>query len=128
MNSYDNKKERYSFSLEIIKCTYDPKQPSECKDDSDIIEFLNHTMITQYFLRETTDFRNRKKIDNNEMPLKTNIEFYQQFTLDFDKYRDNNDFVAHNLVYAYNERWKVYKSPVNSTFLSISPKPAWYGS
>ena len=73
-NKYGNRTELYSFSLEVIKCTSDPISPTKCKDDTEIGPFLEHVIMTQYYLMESTNFRD--KVNLKKSPLKAQIQYY----------------------------------------------------
>ena len=47
--------------------------------------------------------------------------------LDYDKYRDNNNFLEYNIAKLYVEKINVFKAPLEYKFLSLIQKPSWEG-
>ena len=88
-NSYSNVTERLSFNLEIITCNIDVH--NDCATDEDISEFSDKIILTQYFLQETINYRD----SNNYGKKPTRVEsiFYSQFSLNYNGYRDNNNYI-----------------------------------
>ena len=92
-NSYSNVTERSSFSLEVITCN-EQTFNGTCASDDDIEQFVEHLLITQYFVAETINYR---EPDNYKTrPTRVESIYYQQFGLKYDGYRDNNNLIRHN--------------------------------
>ena len=62
-------------------------------------------MSSYYFTMYTTKPKLLFKLENlNKNPLRTEQEFFAQFALDVNKYRDNNNFIEVHEVYTYDNR------------------------
>lgn len=68
----------------------------------------------------------RDKTNLNKRPMKADIKFYQQYSLNFDKYRDNNNFVRHNYVETDDHRFLAWKKPLTFSFIDIYPFEIWH--
>ena len=89
---------RSSFSVEIHKCN--PRYRS-CKSDDEIRRFLETFYFTMYILKPRLMFSTDNLLQN---PLVTEQEFYSQFALNFDGYRDNNNLIEVHNVKTYDHR------------------------
>jgi len=74
-NGYNNKHERISFSVEIVKCN-DDSSKVKCKNDAteDILEQIYFTL---YNVEEIIDFKNPDKLKSR--PIRTEVKFHSQF-------------------------------------------------
>ena len=75
-NSYSNKKERVSFSIQAVLCD----QPNEnCADPEKIDQFLKDIFFTSYILEENVEFGDISNI--GKRPISVNDKFHSQFML-----------------------------------------------
>ena len=73
-NGYNNKDERISFSVEIVKCNDTPSVT--CRNDA-TEAILEQVYFTLYNLEEIIDFKNPDKLKSR--PIRTEVKFHSQF-------------------------------------------------
>lgn len=123
-NLFSHVKDRTAVSFEIIACN-DEFIP-DCKNESEIRSLLDHLVITQYFVTEGVDFKNEENF--GKRPITNELRFYQQFQLNFDLYRDNNNFVRQNKVETEDERNAIFHNEQEYSYLDIfAAGPTWIG-
>ena len=89
-NSYEQKIDRVAVNYQVIKCN--PKMVKNCKKSKEIRKFLQQIYITKYFVEESLDFKKEHR------PVTTSFHFHQQFQLNLDEHRDNNNFIRGNTI------------------------------
>jgi len=67
-----------------------------------------------------------EKTGTTEM-LKTVMLFHSQFELDYFKYRDNNNYIRHNLLQFTTSRWNLAPTEYRNEFLDFTFSPVWIG-
>ena len=60
-------------------------------------------------------------------PIVSDIDFFQQFSLGYDSYRDNNNFVRMNLVETRDRRYLNNFHQNEYTYYDVIQKTPWYG-
>lgn len=59
--------------------------------------------------------------------LKSQMTFHSQFTLNFDQYRDNNNFIRFNSLKFTTNRWTLAPQEITQYFLDYTAYPNWIG-
>ena len=96
---YTDQTFRQSFSVEINACN--PQLRSTCKNENEIRRFVESFYFTLYILKPKLMFAPDNLQDN---PLSTEQEFFGQFALNYDGYRDNNNLIEVHSVNTFDDR------------------------
>ena len=69
----------------------------------------------------------KNNTDHSAAPVSVTEEFHSQFMLNFNEYRDNNNYIYYNNVRTVDSRWlsladKTYE------FIDFDAKPVWIGT
>ena len=92
-NSYNDKDERVSFSMQAVSCDSDVE---ECADPASIDQFFEDIYFTLYVLLENIAFGDNSSI--GKRPVAVHDQFHSQFVLNPNQYRDNNNYIQFNKV------------------------------
>ena len=71
-NGYYDDVETDSFSIEIISCSRDTRD--DCQSEEDIRALASHLLFTQYFIKETIDYRDSENYKGT--PTRTESIFF----------------------------------------------------
>lgn len=118
-NSYIDKNERVSFSIQAVAC--DPNLET-CASTDDLDEFFNEVYFTTYVLSEKIAFGDSSNI--GKRPVQSVDQFHSQFVLNQNEYRDNNNYIVFNKVTTHDDKWALSKQ-TQYTFLSFKQMPFW---
>ena len=122
-NGYTNSFMRNSFSLEILKCNSDLNP--NCKPDNIIQNMLNMMMFNILIINNDQEIGNYENYGKS--PLISKDTFHTQFKLNLDVYRDNNNFLVHNLITTNDSRYNFKKNLKKFEFLELQMSPIWIG-
>lgn len=115
---YNNEELRHSFSVEIHKCNL--TENINCKNDSDIEEFLKQTYFTLNMVDNNIEFLSKK-----EVPIRSGESFHSQFQLSLNSYLDNNNFLRINRITTKDARFNILQDPNVYFFLDLKKEPSW---
>ena len=99
-NSYSDKDERVSFSLQAVACD---QSLDTCASTADIEEFFKEVYFTTYILKENIAFGDNSNI--MKRPVSVTDQFHSQFALKPDEYRDCNTYIKFNKVITNDDIW-----------------------
>lgn len=115
-NGYKSKLDRVAMAVEIIACN--DEFTKGCRPKKDIQLLLDNLVVTQYHVMEGIDFQNDANL--GKRPVSNDIIYYQQFQLDLEKYKDNNNFVRLNQVETYDDRYALLDISNSYTFIDVT--------
>jgi hypothetical protein len=104
-NSYTDKDERVSFSMQAVACDSDTE---ECADPTAIEQFFEDIYFTIYILKENIAFGDNSNI--GQRPISVNDQFHSQFILNANQYRDNNNYIQFNKVTTFDDKFLLLAS------------------
>jgi hypothetical protein len=117
-NSFGNDKERVSMAFKIEMCN-----SNGCESREKTQKLLDKIFFTQMILVGQAKLNS---VDGAfPYPVSYIDYFMQQYQLNVDKYRDNNNFVRLNEIYAKDARLNFLESPNKYSFLDIYALPVW---
>ena len=94
-----------------------------CKNETEIREFMKYHTYNLYILQQRAELG---RVNSTDM-LKTQFLFHSQFLLDYEKYRDNNNFIRHNSLKFTTNRWSLAPQEFDQEFLDYTAFPTWVG-
>jgi hypothetical protein len=117
-NSFANDKERVSMAFKIEMCN-----SNGCQSRKKTQKLLDKIFFSQMILVGQAKLNS---VDGAfPYPVSYIDYFMQQYQLNVDKYRDNNNFVRLNEVSAKDDRLNFLESAKNYSFLDIYSLPVW---
>lgn len=102
-NGYLDIEDRDSFAINIVKCSQEFGLVDQCESDDNIKELMSHIVVNVFTITQKIHFRSLDNLMKN--PTMHNVDFFQQFILDYDSYRDNNNFIKINKVEQRDRRY-----------------------
>ena len=115
--------ERKYVGVKVRKCS--EKLDGPCKPDKDITELLNSLVFTFYLATGVAQLGERSNYGKN--PIKPVDNYFQQFQLSLDSYRDNNVLVRTNHIYTHDSRYNIFQNYKHFNYMDVYQGPVWIG-
>lgn len=93
-NSYQNKADRISFSIELHKCD---SAEASCQDQGNVTTLLNEVYFALHIVSEHSDHSTNSQ--SYVQAVHTSDDLHSEFQLGLDKFISNNNFVRPNSIF-----------------------------
>ena len=107
--------------MAVTKCNR--TQNADCKDDAEVDRLFNNMYFTFNTVVGMVILKNPNKPSAN--PVSYTNEFHSQFELGARTYRDNNNFLRHNLVETRDNRYNFLETETMYDFMDIIKGQHW---
>ena len=119
LKNFYSAQERRSFQINAATCNSAVRKT--CRSEAQIRELMSHFLFNVHIIQQRTQLGRTGTTDM----LQTQMIFHSQFVLEYDKYRDNNNYVRPNSLQFTINRWSLDPEEFQDSFLDSVASPPW---